>query len=287
LNLRKQQEKQEKLYNNINININVNEGCGSVAKVWAVSTNKGGVLKTSITTNLAGILAKDKKVLIVDTETQGNCLVSFGLNPDKQKTTIYDVMVNGVPAEKAIVNVYKNIDVLGANDDMENFDFDILMNVKKYPKFFYLMKDALSSLRSKYDYILVDALPYKGLVHGNILTFADKVIIPFQPESYSMRSLVKMIKSVEDFKTHNPTLSILGVVATLVDQRTTLHTEVIQECRKYCAESSIKMFETVIPRSVRFASSVAYSKLPAVLTDSKNDIVNNYFELLKEIKQHD
>jgi chromosome partitioning protein len=257
-----------------------------MAQVWAVSTNKGGVLKTSITTNLAGILAKDKKVLIVDTETQGNCLVSFGINPDKQKTTIYDVLVNNVPAEKAVVNVYKNIDVLGANDDMEGFDFEILMNVKKYPNFFYLLKNALQHLRNKYDYILVDALPYKGLVHGNILTFVDKVIIPFQPESYSMRSLVKMIKSVEDFKQHNPELSILGVVATLVDQRTTLHSEVLQECRKYCAEHKVKLFDTVIPRSVRFASSVAYNQLPATLTDSKNDIVKNYFQLLGEIKQN-
>jgi chromosome partitioning protein len=258
-----------------------------VAKVWAVSTNKGGVLKTSITTNLAGILAKDKKVLIVDTETQGNCLVSFGINPDKQKTTIFDVLVKNVSAEKATINVYKNIDVLGANDDMEGFDFEILMNVKKYPNFFYLLKNALQHLRSKYDYILVDALPYKGLVHGNILTFADKVIIPFQPESYSMRSLVKMIKSVEDFKVHNPGLTILGVVATLVDQRTTLHSEVLQECRKYCVEHKVRLFDTVIPRSVRFASSVAYNQLPATITDAKNEIVKNYFELLGEIKKHD
>jgi chromosome partitioning protein len=257
-----------------------------MGKVWAVSTNKGGVLKTSITTNLAGILAKTNKVLIVDTETQGNCLVSFGINPDKQETTIYDVLVNKVPAEKAIINVYKNIDVLGANDDMEGFDFEILMNVKKYPKIFYLLKNALQQLRNKYDYILVDALPYKGLVHGNILTFADKVIIPFQPESYSMRSLVKMIKSVEDFKQHNPDLSILGVVATLVNQRTTLHSEVLQECRKYCTEQKVKLFDTIIPQSVRFASSVAYNRLPATLTDPNNDIVKNYFELLKEIKQN-
>jgi chromosome partitioning protein len=256
-----------------------------MAQVWAVSTNKGGVLKTSITTNLAGILAKDKKVLIVDSETQGNCLVTFGKNPDKQKITIYDVLVNNVPAEKAIVNVYKNIDVLGANDDMESFDIEILTNVKKYPNFFYLMKNALNSLRSKYDYILVDALPYKGLVHANILTFVDKVIIPFQPESYSMRSLVKMIKSVEDFKQHNPTLSILGVVATLVDQRTTLHSEVITECRKYCDKHNVRMFDTVIPRSIRFATSVAYSKLPAVLTDSKNETVSNYFKLSKEVEE--
>lgn len=261
-------------------------GVMRLAKVWAISTNKGGVLKTTITTNLAGILSKDKKVLIIDTDMQGNCLITFGKNPDQQELTIYDVLVNNVPAEKAIVNVYKNIDVLPANDDMDLFDFDILMNIKKYPKFFMLVKDAIQKLRSKYDYILVDSPPYKGLMHGNILSFVDKVLIPFQPETYSMRSLVKMIQSIEEFKKqHNPTLSILGVVATLVDQRTTLHSQVLQECRKYCVQHDVNMFDTVIPRSVRFAASVAYDKLPATLTDVKNPIVMNYFELLKEAEQ--
>lgn len=257
-----------------------------MAKVWAICTNKGGVLKTTITTNLAGILSKTKKVLIIDTDMQGNCLVSFGKNPDQQKLTIYNVLVENVPVEKAIVNVHKNIDVLAANDDMDLFDFDILMNIKKYPHFFMLVKGAIDKLRSKYDYILVDAPPYKGLMHGNILSFVDKVLIPFQPETYSMRSLVKMIQSIEEFKKqHNPNLSILGVVATLVDQRTTLHSQVLQECRKYCNQQNVKMFETYIPRSVRFAASVAYEKLPSTLTDVKNPIVMNYFDLLKEVQQ--
>jgi chromosome partitioning protein len=255
-----------------------------VAQVWAISTNKGGVLKTSLTTNLAGVLSKMGRVLIVDTDNQGNCLLTFGRNPDATDLTLYDVLIDGAPANKAIVNVHQNIDVLPANDDMAFFDFDVLSNGKKYPKPFQLLKKALETIRSDYDFILVDTPPNLGLTQGNALAFVDRVLIPFQPEHYSMRSLVKILKAINDFKKdHNPSLSILGVVGTLVDLRTTLHSQVLQECRGYCQQHGIRMFETVIPRSVRFASSVAYDRLPATLTDSKNAIVHNYYELLQEV----
>lgn len=255
-----------------------------MAEIWAVSTNKGGVLKTSLTTNLAGALAKTKRVLIVDTDNQGNCLLTFGKNPDTVETTLYDVLVESVPAKKAIVNVYPNIDVLPANDDMAFFEFDVLSGSKKYPNPFQLLRTALQPVINDYDVIIVDTPPNLGLTQGNALAFVDRVLIPFQPENYSMRSLVKIIKAINDFKKeHNPGLSILGVVATLVDQRTTLHTQILQECRKYCDQQGIRMFDTVIPRSVRFASSVAYDRLPATLSDSKANVVGNYHELLKEV----
>lgn len=259
-----------------------------MAKIWAISTNKGGVLKTSITTNLAGVMSRDnKKVLIIDTDNQSDCLLSFGQNPDTIKTTLYDVLVNGVAAEKAVMKVHKNIDLLPANDEMTFFEFDVLTNAKKYPNPFMLLKNALQAITAKYDYILIDTPPNLGLTQGNALCFANSVLIPFQPENYSMRALVKIIKAIGDFKEKsNPGLSILGVVATLVDQRTVLHSEVLQEAKRYCHENKITMFDSFIPRSVRFASSVAYERLPATLTaDVKNPVVARYFELYKEAKQ--
>lgn len=256
-----------------------------MANVWAVSTNKGGVLKTSITTNLAGALAKKHRVLIVDTDNQGNCLLSFGKNPDEQKNTIYDVLVHRLPAEKAIVNVHKNIDILPANDDMAFFEFDVLSESKRYPRPFRLLRDQLAPIKEKYDYVLVDTPPNLGLAQANVLSFVDRVLIPFQPENYSMRSLVKIVMAIKDFRlNHNPDLSILGVVGTLVDSRTTLHSQVLEECRKYCFQADIKMFDTVIPRTVRFASSVAYDRLPVTLSDPKHPSANYYFQLLQEVQ---
>jgi len=256
-----------------------------VAEVWAVSTNKGGVLKTSITTNLAGLLSGEGKVLIIDCDNQGNSSLSFGKNPDNFEYTLYDVLINNKPAKDAIYNVYENIDILPANDEMTFFDFDVLQNRDKYQQPFRLLKNAVDSLRSDYDYILIDAPPNVGIVVGNIFTFTDKVIIPFQPESYSQRSLIKILEVIKSFKeNHNPSLSILGVVCTLVDSRTSLHSEMITMLRRLCIEQDITCFDTVIPRSVRFASAVAYKGLPATLTDSKQPLVAAYVDLLDEIK---
>jgi chromosome partitioning protein len=256
--------------------------------VIAVRTNKGGVLKTSITINLAGALATEgKKVLIVDTDNQGNVLLSFGLNPDDVENTIYDVLLGEITPEEAIVNVHDYIDVIPANDDMSFFEMDCLTNSNDYPEPFMLLKKAMARLKKQYDYIFIDSPPTLGLVQGNVLSFVDQVLIPFQPESYSMRSLVKIIKAINGIKEkQNPKLSIAGIVATLVDQRTTLHSEILQECRRFCLEQNIHMFDTVIPRSVRFASSVAYDRKPATLTDKNNAIVASYFELLKEVKEN-
>jgi chromosome partitioning protein len=254
--------------------------------IIAVSTNKGGVLKTSITTNLAGALCKRHKVLIIDTDNQGNVLVSFGVNPDNVEMTLYDVLVGGLDPNKAIISVHPNIDVLPANDDMSFLEFDVLSNREKYPTPFKMLETAMNSLKKRYDYIFIDSPPNLGLVQGNVLTYADSVIIPFQPEGYSMRSLIKILNAIQNFKEkHNQKLEIMGVVATLVDQRTTLHSEVLQQCRRYCTENGIRMFETVIPRSVRFAASVAYERKPATLTDAKNPLVRAYFNLLQEVEK--
>lgn len=253
-------------------------------RIIAISTNKGGVLKTSLTTNLAGVLSKTNRILIVDTDNQGNAALSFGKNPDQFERTIYDVLLEGIDPKKAICNVYENIDILPANDDMAFFEFDVLTEVDRYPEPFGLLKNALEPIQDDYDFILIDTPPNLGLTQGNVLTFADEVLIPFQPESYSMRSLVKILKSIDDFRDrYNPGLSVLGVVGTLVDTRTVLHSQVLQECRAYCFNNSIRMFDTIIPRTVRFASSVAYEGLPATLTDKNNALVASYFELAKEM----
>src|SRR5690606_22298175 len=182
-----------------------------MTRIIAISTNKGGVLKTSLTTNLAGVLSKTNRILIVDTDNQGNAALSFGKNPDQFERTIYDVLLEGIDPKKAIYNVYENIDLLPANDDMAFFEFDVLTEVDRYPEPFALLKNALEPIQDDYDFILVDTPPNLGLTQGNVLSFAKEVLIPFQPESYSMRSLVKILKAIDDFRErHNPNLSEIG-----------------------------------------------------------------------------
>lgn len=255
-----------------------------MTRIISVSTNKGGVLKTSIATNLAGVLCKKGKVLVIDVDNQGDVALSFGLTPDDFEHTIYDVLVDDMPAKHVVENVYKNIDILPGNDDMEFFDIDVLTNINRYKQPFSLLRSKLKDIENNYDYVIVDTPPNIGLAQGNSLAYVDEVLIPFQPENYSMRSLVKIINAVQSFKKdHNPKLRILGIVATLVDSRTTLHSEILQECRKYCFENNLKVFDTIIPRTIRYASSVAYEGLPATLTEKNMNFIQPYIDLEREI----
>lgn len=258
------------------------------ARVLACSTNKGGVLKSSVTANLSGVWAtQGKKVLIIDMDNQGNSLVSFGQNPDQYQNTIYDVLLDGLPAEHAIVKVYENIDVLPANDDMAHFENDIIKSGRDngLNKFMFL-KNAVNHLRFHYDIILVDSPPTLSTTQGNILAFVDDVIIPFQPEPFSQRSLIKIIEAIHEMKNVvNPNLNILGILSTLVDTRAIIHSEIIQECRVLCDQRGWYMFDEVIPRSIRFASELKQQGLPATISNPKHYIVKRYFELAKEIDQ--
>lgn len=258
------------------------------AKVLACSTNKGGVLKSSVTVNLAGVWAsKGKKVLIIDCDNQGNSILSFGRNPDSYEYTIYDVLLDGLAAEVAITNVYKNIDVLPSNDDMQFFEFDVLTNKDIQEKNrFLLLKKAVNHLKNHYDIILVDSPPTLALTQANILSFVDDVIIPFQPEPYSQRSLIKIVESINTLKLDtNPNLKILGILGTLVDSRANLHVEILKECRQLCDKMDWKLFDIVISRSVRFADELKRQGLPATLSMPNHPIVKKYFELAKEIEE--
>lgn len=258
------------------------------AEIWTVSTRKGGVLKTSITVNTAGVLARDNKVLIVDMDAQGNVLTSFGQNPDNIEFSIKDVLLGELTNPRdAIINVHPNIDVLPANDDMGDFEFAVIPRRDRYPQPFSLLTRALSCLVTEYDYILIDTPPNFGLIQGNALMFSDKVIVPFQPESYSMRALVKILQTIEHFKQdYNPNLQLLGVVATLVDMRTSLHCEIMENARKFCAKNNIPLMHTIIPRSIRYASSIAYDNAPPTISNPNNKVSEHYFELLEEVLVH-
>jgi chromosome partitioning protein len=264
-----------------------------MGKVICINNNKGGVLKSTTTTNLAGVLAtQGYKVLVVDVDYQSNVALSFGLNPDMFRTSIYDVLLNKIPAEEAIIKVHKNIDILPSNRDLISFEFRVIGDNNKYPEPFYLMVDNLSHLREQYDYILIDTPPSLGVMNGNVFTFSDHVLIPFAPELISMRSLKEVIYTITELKElHNPELEILGVLRTLVNGVTNLHQDIIQETNKYSYETGIKVFETIIPVTIQFSNSISYHKVPATLLPEKKrksasfDKSELYYELWYEMAE--
>ena len=199
--------------------------------------------------------------------------------------TIYDVLVGDCATEEAIVKVHKYIDIIPSNDDLVGFEFEVIRNRDKYINPFY-HESGLCRFTKKYDYIIIDTPPSLGLMVGNVFAFADGILIPFNPEQFSMRSLVKVTQTIQEFKEqYNNDLEILGVLGTLVDSRTSLHSDVLQSTRKYCLENNIRVFETVIPRTVRHASSIAYENVPATLSKKFKDAGQCYFELWKELEE--
>lgn len=257
-----------------------------MADIYAISMNKGGVGKTSLVSNLAGAIGKQtgKKVLIVDTDGQGNTSIAFGLNPNNFENTIYDVLMGSITAEVAIIKTEHNVDILPSNADMDFFDFDVLTNKDDYPKPFFLLKEALADIKDDYDYIFIDTPPSMGLVAGNVLACADKVIIPFVPETFAVQGLIRVVKAINGFKAKdNPDLEIAGVLGMMVQGGTVIHSQMLQQARRYCTENNIHIYETTIPKSIRFANSTAYEGKPAVWTDSNNPIVGAYYELLNEV----
>lgn len=254
--------------------------------IIAINNNKGGVLKTTTTSNLAGVLAtKKKKVLLVDADNQANLAISFGLNPDNFRTTLYDVLVGGVPPEDAIVKVHDYIDLLPSNDELVAFEFDVIGEYQRYPNPFYIMKNALSHLREAYDYILIDTPPSLSLMNGNVFTFADGILLPYEPEAYSMRSLLAVHRTILDFqKQHNPQLKVLGMLFTKVVQNSNLHIGIMQDTRKYASLNNLPIFDTIIPRTVQYANAVGFDRTPLTLM-KKSEKGKLYFDLWAEIEK--
>lgn len=260
-----------------------------MGEIIAVSMNKGGVGKTSLVANLSGAMGKqgDKKVLMVDTDGQGNLSLAFGLNPNQYDNTLYEVLMEECTPQEAIIKLDYGVDILPANDSMNMWEIEVLKNYQNYDDPFKLLKNALDGIRNTYDYIFIDTPPSIGLVTGNALVCADKVLIPFVAETFAVNGLVRLVEVIEDFKPQNPNLSILGVVGMMVKSGTVLHSTLLPKARQWCVQNGINMYDTVITDSVRFASATEDAGKPATWTEYNNKMVSAYYELMGEIFEYD
>jgi len=227
-----------------------------MGQVLAVVNQKGGVGKTTTSVNLAAFLAAQQhKVLLIDIDPQGNATTGIGIDKKSQQQTIYDVIINGLAIDQAIQDSGRpGLSVCPANIDLAGAEVE-LVNMQNRE---YLLKTALSAVRSQYDFILMDCPPSLGLLTLNALTAADGVLVPIQGEFYALEGLTQLMETIGLVKKAlNPRLGVFGVVVTMFDSRTQLSHQVAHDVRRYFGD---KVFRTIIPRNVRLSEAPSYGK---------------------------
>ena len=227
-----------------------------MSRIMAVANQKGGVGKTTTVVSTGAFLAAaGKHVLVVDVDPQANATSSLGIDKHAVPASIYDVIVSGVPVDSALMLTRRiNLDLLPSTPALAGAEIELVT----IPGREHRLKEALTPVRDRYDYVLVDCPPSLGLLTVNALAAADEVIIPVQCEYLPMEGLAELVHTIELVRLHlNPALGIRGLLMTMYDARTSLAQQVVDEVREHFPD---KTFQTVVPRSVRLSEAPSYGE---------------------------
>ena len=247
-------------------------------KVIAIANRKGGVGKTTTAINIATAMAAiGKKVLVLDLDPQGNATTSMGLDKKSCKFSSYDVLINSLDANKAIIETQiPNFSIMPSKPSLAGAEIE-LIDVEKRE---YVLKKALSSISNMFDYILIDCPPSLNLITINALVASGSVIIPLQCEFLALEGLTDLIKNINQIKkVFNPPLKVQGIVLTMFDKRNNLSAMVEKDVREYFGDL---VYQTLIPRSVRISEAPSHGK-PILIYDFKSVGAQAYISLAKEV----
>lgn len=248
-----------------------------VSKIVAIVNQKGGVGKTTTAINLGACLAiLEKRVLIVDADPQANATSGLGIDIHIERPTIYDCLVNELPASDAIIpSSTPHLDILPSHIDLVGAEVELVPVTGRE----YRLKEALISVRDKYDYILIDCMPSLGILTVNALTAADSVLIPMQTEIYALEGLQKLRNTISMVQGHlNPDLEIEGILLTMFDSRLRLANMILEEVRTNVTDP---VYETVIHRNSKISESPSM-KMPVILYDATSTGSLNFMNLATE-----
>lgn len=249
-----------------------------MARIISVANQKGGVGKTTTTVNLGACLAQDgKKVLLIDSDAQGNATSGLGVRKPDVKQDIYDVLVNEVSIKETIIKTSrKNLSIVPATLQLAGAEIELTSMMARESR----LKSALAEVSDEYDFILVDCPPSLGHLTINAFTASDAILIPVQCEYYALEGLSQLLNTVRLVQKHfNPGLEIEGVLLTMYDARTNLGAEVVEEVRRYFQE---KVYDTIIPRNVRLSEAPSHGK-PIIDYDPRSKGAEVYQALAKEV----
>jgi len=249
-----------------------------MAKILAITNQKGGVGKTTTTINLAASLSMaGRRVLLIDLDPQGNATMGSGIDKRKLSATVYQALLGeAVLSEVRQRSSTGNYDVIPANRELAGAEVEMVALEQRETR----LKDALASVESEYDFILIDCPPALNLLTVNGLVAAHAVMIPMQCEYYALEGLSDLVNTVKKVRANlNPNLEIEGLLRTMYDPRNTLGQQVSDQLQQHFGE---KVYRTVIPRNVRLAEAPSYG-MPVLSYDRQSKGALAYLALAGEI----
>lgn len=255
-----------------------------MGKVISLVNQKGGVGKTTTSINLSASLAVlNKKVLLIDLDPQGNTTTGVGINKADIERSIYDVLTEKCRIDEAIIKTkYSKLFVLPATINLAGLDIELIEKGQNDPGFSKgtQLKKHIDMIKDSFDYIIIDCPPSLGLITTNALTASNSVIIPVQCEFFALEGIMQLLNTIMlAQKSLNPNLEIEGVLLTMLDSRTNLGIEVVDDIRKFFKE---KVYNTIIPRLIRLTEAPSHGE-PIIAYDPKSRGSAAYLNLAKEV----